>query len=250
MQTMTRTHSRYLSFAALLGCALVLAAMVAAPADARKVRKGLVLSGLSKKGGSVRPPNTIQVNVGLRNPSRKRARPQPLTVTLGGGQAQTFTFTPGIRRRSSTTLAVALVIPENVAAAKYSLTACLGGKVYPGFSRCRTAKNKVTILSPKINLAINPTSKAFGDVPVGTDSPQQAYTITNNSLGPTSQPTVTLTGVGFLLASNGCTVAIPAGGACSVSVLFHPTAAGNQSGSVKLSTTGGSVTATLTGNGV
>ncbi|MGZ5326024.1 MAG: choice-of-anchor D domain-containing protein, partial [Solirubrobacterales bacterium] len=165
-------------------------------------------------------------------------------------QAQTVTSTPGIRRRSSTTLAVALVIPENTPAGKYSLTACLGGKVFRGASRCRTARNKVTILAPKVNLAISPTSHAFGDVAVGTDSPQQAFTITNQSLGPTAQPTVTLSGVGFLLASNGCTTPIPAGSACSVAVLFHPTAAGSQSGSVKVSTSGGSVTATLTGNGV
>lgn len=247
---MTPRKNRHLTHFALLAAALLIVALPASSASARKHRKGLAMSSVSKKGSSsVRPPTTIAVNVGIANPSRRRARPQPLTVNLGS-VASTSTFTPGIRRRSSTAFQVALSLAAGIPTAKYTLQACLGGKVFRGASRCASSRKTVHVLSTKVNLAISPTSKAFGDVVVATDSPQQAFTITNQSLVQSTTPSVALSGVGFQLASNGCTTPISPGGACSVAVLFHPTAPGSQSGNVKVTASGDTATATLTGNGV
>jgi hypothetical protein len=237
----------------LLAALLVLSLPVAA-ADAGKRHKrkfrGLVLTSVSKKGGSsVRPPTTFQANIGLQNPSRRRAKPQPLTVTLGNA-ASVSTFTPGIRRRSSTTFGVAITLPVGTTAAKYQLGACLGGKVFPGSSRCRTRKNSVNVLASRISLSINPNSKAFGDVMVGTTSPSQTFTIANTSMTQSNTPSTTISGVGYQLTSNGCTAPIAPGGSCTVAVAFSPATTGPSNGSLKVSANGETATATLTGNGI
>jgi hypothetical protein len=238
---------------ALLAAALFIVAMPAAPATAKKHKRkfrGLVLTSVSKKkGGSVRPPTTIQANIGISNPNRRKAPSQPISVTLGSA-ATNSAVTPFLRRRSSTTFGIALTLPAGTPAAKYTLAACLGGKVFPGTSRCASAKSKVNVLATKVSLAISPASKAFGDVPINTDSPQQPFTISNQSLVQSTVPSVTISGIGFQIASNGCTAAIPPGGVCSVAALFHPTATGAQSGSLKVTASGDTASASLTGKGV
>ncbi len=242
---MTRRRRKTISIGLIAALALV-ASLPAASAEAKKRKfRGLVLSSVTRSpSGSVRLPITMRVNLRLANPSRRRARPQPLTVTLEGGSgATTSTVTPGIRRRSSTSLPVALNLPVDTPTGNYTLTACLGGKVFPGTGRCRSPRSKVRVLSPRGNITINPSSKAFGDVAVGTDSAQQAFTITNLSLAQSTTPAASVTGVGYQIASNGCTAPISPGGACSVAVLFHPTAAGSSNGSVRVTASGDTETA-------
>lgn len=249
MQVASR-HNTRLSIGALLAAALlVLSLPVTTDARKRKFR-GLVLESVSKKGGSsVRPPTTFRANVELSNPNRRRARPQPLSVSLGGVTGSN-TFTPPIRRHRSATVRVAITVPGGTPVGKYPLTACLGGKVFRGTGRCRTRKKNVNVLSTRVHLAISPTSKAFGDVPVNTDSPQQAFTITNNSIVTSTTPSTTISGVGYQVASNGCTAPIAPGGVCSVAVLFHPTSTGSQNGTLKVSASGDTASASLSGTGV
>ncbi len=230
---------------------LIAVAVPAAAADAKKRKfRGIAITSVSKRGGSsVRPPTTFTARVGLSNPNRRRARPQPISITLGSF-ATTNGITPFMRRRSRTTVSYAVNLPTGIPSGNYTLQACNEGRVFPGASPCGQRSRFVNVLAPRVTLSISPTSHAFGNVTVGTASPQQTFTVTNTSLTQSGVPTVSLTGVGYQLGSNGCTVAISPGNTCALTAFFNPTTTGNSSGSVRVTASGDTATATLTGNGV
>jgi hypothetical protein len=89
---------------------------------------------------------------------------------------------------------------------------------------------------------------AFGGQSIGTTSPSQPITITNNSAG-----TVTITGVlaptGFAVTHN-CPGSLGASASCSGSVTFTPVVEGATNGVLAITYTGGGPTpVTLTGTG-
>jgi hypothetical protein len=117
------------------------------------------------------------------------------------------------------TCAVALYSPGGVARAqatdgKISADASDGGQPSPAAAN----GNIVVGLSPK---KIN-----FGKWPAGTKSTPQSVTLTNKSNAQLAAPVVNVTGTGFDLGTNGCTIPIPAMGNCPVSVTFTPPSKG------------------------
>jgi len=74
-------------------------------------------------------------------------------------------------------------------------------------------KPTVGLSSKKIN---------FGKQPAGVPSQPKTVTLTNKGSGDLPAPSVSVTGTGFSLGTNGCTSTIPASGSCPVSVVFMP----------------------------
>ena len=103
------------------------------------------------------------------------------------------------------------------------------------------------------NLAISPKSFQYVSVAVGTSSASQSFAVTNTGQSASGPLSVAVTGANisdFVVDSSTCTTALPAGGACSVSVHFAPTATGVRSATLSVSgTPGGSVTSSLKGTG-
>jgi hypothetical protein len=99
-------------------------------------------------------------------------------------------------------------------------------------------------------LTASPSSLAFGDVASGSTSSAQTVTVSNPGTTAASVSSVTVSGP--FSQTNTCGSSIAAGGSCTVSVTFAPTAAGAASGtlSVASSAPGSPLTVALSGTGV
>lgn len=97
-------------------------------------------------------------------------------------------------------------------------------------------------------VSLTPTSLAFGEIGVGLSSQPQVVTLTNNggvtltisSLAPTGD---------YVLVSTNCGTSLSAGSACSATLLFAPTAAGERAGSLVLNSSIGMKSVALSGVG-
>ncbi|HEY2684752.1 MAG TPA: choice-of-anchor D domain-containing protein [Steroidobacteraceae bacterium] len=99
--------------------------------------------------------------------------------------------------------------------------------------------------------AVSPSSLAFGNVVVGTTSAAKTLTLTNSGGAPINNVVVTVTAP-FSQSGGTCAATLAAGSACTINVVYAPTATGGSTGSVTVS---GSVAITgspvsLTGTGV
>lgn len=83
-------------------------------------------------------------------------------------------------------------------------------------------------------LLLNPTSLTFAAQMVGTTSPAQTVTATNVSSSPISISKKAFTGLdkGDFAETDTCGSVVPAGGNCSFSITFTPTATGSRSASL------------------
>jgi hypothetical protein len=99
-------------------------------------------------------------------------------------------------------------------------------------------------------LSASPSSLSFGGTSVGSTSATQTVTVSNPNGSAVSVTSVSASGP-FSQAST-CGASIAAGGSCTVSVTFAPTAAGSASGtlSVSGSAPGSPLTVALSGTGV
>jgi hypothetical protein len=87
---------------------------------------------------------------------------------------------------------------------------------------------------------LSASALAFGTVTDG-DSSTLKLTVTNTATTGSMTITTAVTGTGFTIATgNTCTSTLAAGASCSVSVTFAPTTAVSYSGSLKITTNGGS----------
>jgi hypothetical protein len=98
-------------------------------------------------------------------------------------------------------------------------------------------------------LSASPSSVSFGSVTVGATSGAQSVTVSNPGTSAASVSSVSVTGP--FSQSNTCGSSISAGGSCTVSVKFAPTATGAASGtlSVASSASGSPLTVALSGTG-
>lgn len=91
---------------------------------------------------------------------------------------------------------------------------------------------------------------SFGLVEVTTLSTMQVQWVVTNSGGqPTGIPMLTLSSPELVATANGCTVAIPAGGTCTVTLRFQPSAGGARNATATVAVVGSMVTATATATG-
>jgi hypothetical protein len=98
-------------------------------------------------------------------------------------------------------------------------------------------------------LAANPSSLAFGSVTVGSTSAAQTVTVTNSGTVAATVSSVSVTGA--FSQTNTCGTSIAAGGSCTVTAKFAPTATGSASGTLTVASnaTNPSLTVALTGTG-
>lgn len=106
---------------------------------------------------------------------------------------------------------------------------------------------------PDAHFAIAPASHDFGAVGIGTNSSFFTFTVTNDGGQTSGVPNVVLGGANATQFSiqNGCTMALVAGGTCTVQARFSPNIAGSDTATITVSgTPGGSAVANLFGQGV
>ena len=98
--------------------------------------------------------------------------------------------------------------------------------------------------------SLNPTSLTFASQNVGSTSAAQTITLTNS--GTAALAIAGIGASGDYAQTNTCGASVAAGGNCSISVTFTPTAAGSRTGTVTVTdnATGSPQTASLTGTGV
>jgi hypothetical protein len=98
-------------------------------------------------------------------------------------------------------------------------------------------------------LSANPTSLTFASQTVGTTS--SAQTVTVNNTGTAAATVSSVAATGDFHQTNTCGTSIAAGGSCTVSVTFGPTASGTRTGSLTVTSnaTNSPTTVALTGTG-
>jgi hypothetical protein len=97
-------------------------------------------------------------------------------------------------------------------------------------------------------ISISPTAVGFGSVATGATSAAQTVTVTNS--GTASAPVTAVSTSGDFSQTNTCGTSIAAGGSCTVSVKFTPTASGSRTGNLTVTASGITSTIPLSGTGV
>ena len=99
------------------------------------------------------------------------------------------------------------------------------------------------------NVTLTPVSLNFGAIGVQVPSPVQTLLLSNGSTSTLSGISIAMKGP-FSQTSN-CGTSLPAGGTCTLSVVFSPTSTGSQTGTATISSTnGGTMSVQLTGVGI
>jgi len=100
------------------------------------------------------------------------------------------------------------------------------------------------------SLTASPASLSFGDVPAGSTSAAQTFTVSNP--GGTAASVSSISASAPFAETNTCGGSIAAGGSCTVSVKFAPTSGGATSGTLSVisSAPGSPLTVALSGTGV
>jgi hypothetical protein len=99
-------------------------------------------------------------------------------------------------------------------------------------------------------LSTSPTSLTFGSTNVGSASAAQSVTVSNTGSAAASVSSIATSG--DYTQTNTCGSSIAAGGSCTVSVTFHPSASGTRTGTLTVtsSATNSPSSVSLTGTGV
>jgi uncharacterized repeat protein (TIGR01451 family) len=148
-------------------------------------------------------------------------------VPAGGSCSVNITFTPGaVGARSAT-----LTFPNSSSDGPQQLTLS-GNGTNPGIS-------------------VAPATLTFPSQGTGTTSSAQPVVVTSSGTSPLTVSSVTVSGP-FQVSSDGCSGAGPITppGTCTVQVAFAPTATGPASGTLTITSDGGTKTVALSGTGV
>ena len=99
--------------------------------------------------------------------------------------------------------------------------------------------------------ALSPATEAFGSQTVNTASSPKVLTLSNTGGLPFSISSYAISGTNAadFTQTHTCGTSLAGGANCSISVVFKPAATGARSATLKVVTTGGTVTASLTGTG-
>jgi len=84
---------------------------------------------------------------------------------------------------------------------------------------------------------VTPGALTFADQLINTTGATQNVTVTNSGGSALTVSNVTFTGNNagdFVVATNGCSVAVAAGASCAIGIAFHPTATGARTGTLQI----------------
>jgi hypothetical protein len=98
-------------------------------------------------------------------------------------------------------------------------------------------------------LTASPSSLSFASTTVGSSAATQAVTVSNTGAAAASVSSVSVSG--DFAQTNTCGSSLAAGGSCTVSVTFHPTASGTRTGTLTVTSnaTNSPTTVALSGTG-
>jgi hypothetical protein len=118
-----------------------------------------------------------------------------------------------------------------------------------------TASGTANLLGTGIpvgTISIDPPTRNFGSIQVGSPSTASVFTITNNGPAATENLLVTLGGdsAGDYARTTTCVAALASKATCTVSVIFTPTAAGSRQAELVVTATNNRLVAGLSGTGV
>jgi outer membrane autotransporter protein len=204
------------------------------------IRGDLVLESNGLNLGSVRVGNTsASVAVSLTNSGNAPVTLESINAT--SPFAQTNDCPTSLTANGSCTIMVN-VTPTSTGNLSGTLTAT--GTAIQGNTTATTGLT-ATGLEPLVTqLDVTPVSLDFSDIPVGVSSDHQSITITNQ--GNTVLNNLTLSITGDFSQTNDCPASLSPASSCNVSVSAVPTATGELSGSVEISTFDGSENITET----
>lgn len=103
--------------------------------------------------------------------------------------------------------------------------------------------------------SVAPTSLTYASQIINTTSTAQSVTVTNSGTSSLSVGTLLLSGTNagdYIIASNGCGIAVAVGANCVISLTFKPTAVGSRTATLQIpsNASNGTQSVTLTGTGV
>ncbi len=96
-------------------------------------------------------------------------------------------------------------------------------------------------------VTINPTSLTFASQVVGTSSTSQPVTLTNS--GTSAVTSISVGASGDFSQTNNCGTSLSANSSCTINVTFTPTAVGTRTGTLTVTDSAGTQTASLSGTG-
>ena len=174
-----------------------------------------------------------------------------VALSVGGTNADAFAI-------DSTTCGAALaggasctVAVNFTPGALGTLAASLSATASPGGSATAALQGEGQATAA---LSIDPTSKDFGQTPIGDTSTAASFTVTNTGLATSGAIAVALGGTNasdFTTQSSTCTTALAPGGTCMVTVTFDSFYTGSYTASLTATATpGGSASASLTAQAI
>ena len=152
----------------------------------------------------------------------------PLTLVATSGASADFAVTNSCGNSLGGHSACAIgvqFVPHAVGASTATLTVA-------DMFRTQTVTLTGTGIAPAGVSLLPAGTMAFGVVGVGQSSAAGGLTLTNNGGLPLVISSVTVTGDFALAVGSGCGASLPVGQACTLQVLFLPTAAGARTGSI------------------
>ena len=168
--------------------------------------------------------------------------PLTLAVTNTGTAALTFTsvaVTGDFAVASNNcTAGLQATTPNSNCTITVTFTPTMAGSSVGSLTLTDNAPNSPQIIlltgtgSAQPLVSLSPTSLSFGSQAVNTTSAAQTVAVTNSGSAPLSFTSIAVTGP--FAQSNTCTAAVAAGGSCTISVTYTPTATGSAMGAVTL----------------
>jgi len=175
------------------------------------------------------------------------------SVTASTGFGQTNTCTPSVAAGASCTISVDFA---PITAGSQTGTVTITDNAS---SAQQTVMLSGTAVGPAPGLTLSTTSLTFPAVALGSQSPAQAFTITNSGQGPLiissiAVSSITSTTNEFFAGgntSNTCTITLAAGATCSYFVIFSPVGSGTRTATLAINdnASGSPQTIALTGTG-
>lgn len=185
---------------------------------------------------------------------------QPQTITLNNGSSSAVTITQASASGTGFSMS-GLSVPATLnvgQSASFTVTFApsAAGSASGSIAITSTASNSsfsIPLSGTGVTagaLAANPTSIAFGSVPVGS-SQSHSQTLTNTGGSLLHISAATVTGAGFATSGLSVPTTLNAGQSLTFNVTFTPQSSGNASGSLALTADGSvsNLSVTLSGNG-
>jgi len=198
-------------------------------------------TSLSINPTSLSPGSTATVSISVSASSGSGTPTGTVNLVSSAGNATLATYT-----LSNGSITGTLQPPSG----SYTVTANYSGDT--NFLASSSAAVSLTVGTPGVTLS--PAALAFGSQNVATASAAQSVTLTNKGTASLHITSISITGASpsDFTESNNCSATMPVNTACTISVVFKPTAAGARTASVSIADNAAAApqTVPLSGTGV